>query len=293
MPRQSQLAKRSSPFDSYRNVTINFYDSPSPSPSSVSSSTTDSEPVSPPASAGRYNPYGRPKERSPTQKDTLPVPDPLVNFKIDFTKFPHQTVTERLVYVKSFLDDFSPFCIFHLLIKSKEITSDHDSITTCDFDLGLNSEYRDVFRSNIIFESASCFRCGCSLAGVLQHGKDWGKKCKETSRAESIKPIPYLTLNSPQLRPLVFDLLGIKPDYFLANNLEYGKWLGKKSVVESKYSSNLMEIVYVTAWLLRNGRIPKDTSFVFPGKSYLSSSFLSLTFFINRGRLISFASKLQ
>jgi hypothetical protein len=254
-------------------ILINIYQS-SPSASSSpppSSSSVDRPPSAQTstASAKRHAPYARVdkdknKERSQPEA-IVPMADLVSGFRIDFSKFPHTSVKKRFDIINQFIQKYSALCVFHFLIKTAETMSPHSSLNHCDCDLGLNSFYRDVFRSAIAIKNYACFRCGCPIGTVIPHGEDVGNRCAETQMAEFLKPIPFIVLNSPEIRPLVFDFLGLKPDHFLANQTHFAVWLGLKSGM-TKVDSNLMNVVYAVALLVEDKVLPAFTTFEHPGK---------------------------
>jgi hypothetical protein len=276
------LSKRTIALDSSPpGILINIYQSsPSQSsssqqtsPTSVRRSLADLSLENAAAPVKRHNPYAR-NDKQPKRKD---VPDDhLSKFKINFSNFPHKTIRERYTLVNQFFQDFSSDCVYHLLIRSDEASYSHSSLSECDCELGTDSHYRDVFRSAVKLETSACYRCACPLVPIFQHGKEVGTNCQQDGLAEFIKPIPYIVLNSPQLRQPIFDFLGVETEHFLKDQIDFAIWLGRKSRIVSP-TSNLIELVYATALLHGSDGFPVDSAFILPGKPLSVCFFYLLT----------------
>jgi hypothetical protein len=262
-------------------VVYNSMASPSPPPSS-SPPSVDHSPAAetPTVSSKRYAPYVRDnKDKKNKQGSIVPMANLVADFRIDFKAYPETSVAKRFQFINNFFQQYSSLCVYHLLISSAETMTPHSSITDCDLDFGLNSFYRDEFRRAIVIQNYACFHCACPLGSPFNHGPDVGNRCPETQLAEFIKPIPFIVINSPEIRPLVFKFLGVKPDYFLANQTEFAAWLGFKSG-STKLDSNLMNVVYAVAYLLEDKKFPTYTSFELPGKPLFVFRFIFANGFV-------------
>ena len=169
----------------------------------------------------------------------------------------HQTIAR-------FLSRYSADCMFHHLIHSSRSDVPHSTIEGCDADFGRNSRYRGVWRGCISFRvSRLCFVCGGSE--VYGHNSRFGRKFDNQELLLTLRAIAFI---SPELREVVFPIIGVDPAPFLVNQITYARWLGYLGYANHNGSANLTDILYVVAVLHEAQILPHaDATFVTPPSS--------------------------
>jgi hypothetical protein len=169
----------------------------------------------------------------------------------------HQTIAR-------FLSRYSADCTFHHLIRSSRSDVPHSTIEGCDADFGRNSLYRGVWRGCISFRvSGLCFVCGGSE--VYGHNSRFGRKFDNQELLLTLRAIAFISLNSLELREVVFPIIGVDPAPFLVNQITYARWLGYPGYANRNGSANLTDILYAVAVLHEAQILPRaDATFVTP-----------------------------